>query len=249
MQASATATAFDAVEIFESASPPEEEDGEERPRPEEGADDQWEDNDTPETATELRSGSFDLVGMDLDWFVMNTQSSGAIVLEITGSEGDLDLAIFDDRLDFENPLAFSAEAGSNERLEIEVPAGRYFAVVLPYEGQGGHYTLTSVVPDGAEPEPDDDGFEENDTPETATELRSGRLDMVGVDLDWFVMNTPTSGTIALEITGSEGDLDLAIFDSGLDFANPLAMSADVGSNERIEIEVPAGRYFAVVLPY
>jgi hypothetical protein len=116
--------------------------------PVQGGDDSYEPNNTPQEARVLGSGSYDLMGMDSDWFMIDVAVGGPISIEIEGSSGDMDLFIYDDPTSEDGILAYSIEAGTNDYVGGEIDPGRYYIEVWPYEDQTGAYTLHLSLPDG-----------------------------------------------------------------------------------------------------
>jgi len=108
-------------------------------------DDEFEENDSPAQAiTIVETGTFELMGLDQDWFMFDAGNGGTISISISGNEGDLDLGLFD-ALDFDDTVANSGHEGSNEAVEAVIGPGVYYFVVLPFEGQTGAYTMTVMT--------------------------------------------------------------------------------------------------------
>ena len=104
-----------------------------------GGDDEFEPNDTASEAGFITEGQYNLVGQNEDWFDFYMPAGGRITVTIQGSEGDLDLFLFDPSGE---KVAESFDYGSNEQVTFEGPSGTYTIAIAPYENQGGSYTLT-----------------------------------------------------------------------------------------------------------
>ncbi|MBX3397030.1 MAG: M4 family metallopeptidase [Phycisphaerae bacterium] len=147
MQSQATARAFDTVQIFGNGSPVP------NPTPNpipNGADDQFEDNDSPEQAAQLFAGASGLVCNDDDWFFLDIVQGGRLPVEVIGDGGDLDLYVFDAA---GNLLGSGESEGSYESVQVEVGAGRVYILVYPYDGMTAGYTLAISGDTGRTPEP------------------------------------------------------------------------------------------------
>lgn len=146
-QALRTAAAFDAVEIFAGGtggnSDSGDNDGDRHP----AGDDRLEENDGDTQAAEIAAGTYQLQGLDHDWFLIRISEPGTLLVEISGPSGDLDLGVSDAA---GNVIGISNALGSNERVEGSVVAGDVYVLVAPYDGQTSAYTLrvstTGIAP-------------------------------------------------------------------------------------------------------
>jgi hypothetical protein len=210
-------------------------------------DDSYEENDTSSQSRTITAGSHSLQGLDDDWFAIGVDT-GTTTVEISGSAGDLDLYIFDSATQQE--LGRSEATGSNESVEVSTTAGTLLVAVIPYEGQSSEYTLSISVPEDVVDDPQtpamsDDDFEDNDTAQRAALMAAGSYSLEGLDNDWFRV-TAATGEIRVSISGSQGDLDLGLFDvSGAS----IALSETSTSNEVVQASVNAGDYLVYVVPY
>jgi len=118
-------------------------------------DDQFEDNDTMEASALITNGSYDLMGADEDWFVLETNAGFSVTVE--GNQGDLDLVVLDGNGEL---IGSSESTSSNEAVSGTTATGAVIVLVFPYDGQGGAYRLT-VNGDGGANQPiiPDDGFD------------------------------------------------------------------------------------------
>lgn len=202
----------------------------------------------------LGEGSFSLTTKYDQFFMIRAEHSGALIVEMTGNQGDLDLLLYD--METPDPLAASlGEATSNERIEIDVTEGDYILVIAPWEGQGGSHTLRIDLPDrndtsgGNSGEANDDSFEPDDTPGEAKVIQVGEYDLIGDDLDWFIFDVSTSSDVGIAITAGQGDLDLYLFEAD-DLTNPVDGSfGENTSNEQIRRQLGAGRYLILIEPW
>lgn len=82
----------------------------------------------------------------------------------------------------------------------------------------------------------DDGFEENDTRQTATNLTAGRWrGLVALDDDWYRVTVPGRKKVTLQVLfqHANGDLDLRAYDSG---GTELASSTSATDVESLTLE-------------
>ncbi|MBN2562779.1 MAG: caspase family protein [Phycisphaerae bacterium] len=112
--------------------------------------DEYEENDSMQQAVTINPGTYNLVGMDEDWFHVSIEQQSNLVVKIDGPEGDLDLYVLDSQ---GNVLGASEEEGSQEGLEGLMDAGDLLVVVAPYEGQTSGYTMTVTLSDAGSSQP------------------------------------------------------------------------------------------------
>ncbi|MCA9255439.1 MAG: M4 family metallopeptidase [Phycisphaerales bacterium] len=244
-QARMTAAAFDAVEIFDTGATGGGADN--------GADDDFEENDTLDQAAPISAGTHSLQGLDDDYFLIEVTGAGRMEISIAGPSGDLDLGIYDS----EGALLEVSEAqGSNEGVAGDVTPGVFVARVLPYQGQTSAYTLTLTLPGAGnmgpgapgpkQPTQSDDAFEENDTMGAATPITPGSLDLMGMDPDFFTFDLASDRNVTITVRGPSGDLDLCLVNAN---GAPMLCSENAQTNEQVQGELPAGSYFIAVVPY
>lgn len=120
-----------------------------------GPDDAYEDNDDPDNAAAISSGSSQQYGCpaDADWYVIPLEAGDelSVLIEFDGSAVDLDLFLFGP--DSSGPLDFSTGTGNEESARIVTrQAGTGGILVNPYgTGQGG-YSMAVSVQGGEVPE-------------------------------------------------------------------------------------------------
>ena len=229
--------------------------------------DRFENNDSPATATDLRtiSGSLNEANLsvesgDPDWFRFTLGSTGrpgdAATISFNHALGDLDLALYD--ASGSTRLAVANGVGNTESIGLAgLAAGTY---LLQASGYGGASNPTYTLSLSATPaQSSGDRFENNDSATTATDLRTitGTLTETGLsieaaDPDWFrfTLGGPGSANDALSIAFSHGagDLDLALFDAS--GSQRLGLSNGTGNAERVSLAgLPAGSYLAQVYGY
>lgn len=159
--------------------------------PNNGNDDSFEDNNTHETAKAIQPGQFALVCNDDDWFTM--PAPGYFAVEIDGSEGDLDLFVFE----ADGTLIGSSESdSSSEFVEGFSNSGTIFIAVSPYEGQTGAYTLF-IDGDGS------DSIDNNTPGDTfGNDPLNTPEDLGGISFD------PTDGTLVVPVTCGVGAVQM-----------------------------------------
>ncbi|MBW4492767.1 MAG: pre-peptidase C-terminal domain-containing protein [Oscillatoria princeps RMCB-10] len=228
-------------------------------------DDRYEENDSSESGADLGSltgvTSFeDLVieSGDDDWFSFTTTGTGgfsdALTIDFWGAEGDLDLELLDAN---GNSVGGSFGAGDSETVSLQdLPAGEYFAHVYGFAGASNNYTLTVTAPGGSAASAGDDIYEENDSLETASDLRQlsagantfEDLVIQSGDDDWFKFSLGGIGqfgdALSIDFYHGFGDLDLALYDAD---GNYISGSAGVTDNETISLQgLQAGDYYAQI---
>lgn len=227
-------------------------------------DDSFEENDSPETASDLgtisqREEFSDLVmADDVDWYRFQTDRLGDdaahVTVRFSHDEGDLDIQLFDSAGQLVN---FSTSTTDAERISLTgLPAGEYLLAVYGYQGATNpHYALE--IDPGRDSTQLDDRFEENDSPETASDLGtiSGRQEfselVMADEVDWYRFQTDRPGDDAAHITvrfsHDQGDLDIQLFDSAGQLVN---FSNSATDTERMSLaELPAGEYILAVYGY
>ena len=178
-------------------------------------DDEYEDNDTLETAALIGLGNhLGLQAYDDDYFQVNVIPGRGLEVTISflSELGDLDLEVYD-----EQGAILGASVSINDVESLALYAGaanaKYFVRVYGYESATNSYVLTldDVVP------PQEDAHEENDTAETAAEIVAGSYQLASLDDDWFRVSVPagSSVTVRLELIHELGDLDTDLFDQNL----------------------------------
>jgi len=211
----------------------------------EGSDDDYEENDDETQAAAIQPGTYQLQGLDDDFFYFHVAEAGDVTVEITGPTGDLDLGVFDSSGTL---LSESVGPDSNESVQVAVDAGDVYVLVRPYNGMTSSYSLSITVEGGTPPPPpSDDLFEENDTPEQAAAIQPGQHQLEGMDEDWFLVSVREPSDVTVRIAGPEGDLDLGIYDTQLTLL--VASAGENTSNESVDVSVQPGDLFIRVIPF
>jgi hypothetical protein len=216
-----------------------------------GADDQFEDNDTIDTATNLgtltdATNLADLSLRDDDWYTFTTAGTGraedSISIFFQHALGDLDMELYDSG---GNLINFANGVADSEVLSLDgLAAGAYFLRVLGFDGATNPVYSMAIVPPGA-----DDSYEDNDTAAAASDLGQLTNDLTidGLTLnddDWYRFSIPTAGTtndyVSLGFSHAQGDIDMQLFDAA---GNLLRVSNSAGDGEFVPLEgLPAGAY-------
>jgi hypothetical protein len=210
-------------------------------------DDNYEENDTLESATPLtenRLSAIDGYGLqwDDDWFEIEIpEGSERLIVDLTFShaEGDIDLDLYDASGNF---LANSTSVSDNETITHTTPSGGTHYLKVYYGNQGNQYDLSWQVSTPLL----DDPYEENDSRPFAHDLSYdegswlSELSGKGIqqDEDWFkIYATPgyEQLQVDLKFIDDEGDLDLALYD---DNGTLLSYSDSVNDNETIAHTLP-----------
>ena len=229
--------------------------------------DRFENNDTAATATDLRtiSGTTTETGLsieagDPDWYRFTLAAAGRsgdkATITFTHALGDLDLAVYGS--DGTTRLWISEGTGNSEEIGLAgMPAGTYYVRVYGYAGAANpSYSLSlSAAPATVV----GDRYENNDTPATATDLRTisgttteSSLSIEAGDPDWYRFTLGSAGRagdrLAIGFTHAQGDLDLELYAS--DGTTLVDYSEDTDNTEEISLAgLPAGNYYARVYGY
>ncbi len=91
----------------------------------------------------------------------------------------------------------------------------------------------------------DDGFEDNDTLDSAAPVSTGRLDAVCLDMDWFALTIEDTGHLTLRLQTSEPGLTLAVYDRD---QRMLAETFGDLPDESLELLVTSGPVYIAVAP-
>ncbi|MEK6643808.1 MAG: S8 family serine peptidase [Planctomycetota bacterium] len=105
-----------------------------------GLDDEAEPNDTMEQAVFLNPGSYELQGLNNDYFSIET-GRGMLTVTIQGPQGDLDLGVNFAAENARNAMTSERE-DSNETVIVEVSEGEHVILVAPYQGRTSGYVLS-----------------------------------------------------------------------------------------------------------
>ncbi|NCG09079.1 MAG: hypothetical protein GWO81_05865, partial [Verrucomicrobia bacterium] len=215
----------------------------------EEGEDIFEENDTLETAYDLRGQENRLLSVigesatqtDQDWYRIETEAGDAAV-QVRASlldAGSIDVALYE----ADSTRINSMTVTSNVFQTLEIPADESTTYYILVEGsnEGLQYDMAW----GARSSFQDDAYEENDLTTEAYALPStlnGKLssiDGLGMlsDSDWYKIDTPDEAyylTLELSFMHSEGDIDIVAWDQNLNF---IAASFGIGDSERVEFAV------------
>lgn len=216
--------------------------------------DQFEQNDTPLTATDLRvmSAQQEFSGLNVqsgddDWYRFNLAAAGRVgdvaQIEFLHALGDIDLQLYEGT----GTTILRSSAGVSDREEINLSglgAGSYLLRVYAITGSTGNpnYRLRfnvspAIIERG-------DIYEDNDRPAVATDLRtvSGdveyeNLSVQAGDEDWFRFSMVGPGRIGdsvrIDFLHALGDVDLQLYDAT--GTRPLFSSMGVADFEQIDL--------------
>ena len=194
---------------------------------------------------------------DNDYYKFNVGSGETyeLIASFSHSEGDLDIALYDDELNF---LEESASASDDESLFIS-SAGTYYLHVFGYDGAEANYSLSGTLGDTTEGGIPEDQYEDNDTFASAygaglvtssqnfvvSELTIDQPD----DEDYyrFELQQDANITFTVNFDHSEGDIDVELYDSS---ENLIDDSTTASNQEFIDLEdLAAGEYVLRVYGY
>jgi hypothetical protein len=233
--------------------------------------DRFEENNTRETATDLRDlqgenpfGDLVILSGDEDWFKFNMLAPGSIgnyiQVDFSHAVGDIDIELFDANNTY---VGGSFNVTDGEYISLAgLSAGQYYLQVYGYNNaQNPDYSLTINTPSVGSVNPDDptptigpDAYESNDTQEEATPI-SASLEIRDLTIhapnndDWFVFTLAQDGRIGdrvrIDYNYAQGDIDLQLLDSQNNFA--IRQSQGVSNTEVISLEgLIEGTYYARV---
>jgi len=232
--------------------------------------DAYEPNDSSDDAVDLRTiegwTSIDELSIhstgDIDWFQFTTSATAteghSVRIDFQHELGDLDMALYNG----DGQLDFSDSVDDFETISLDgLESGTYWIEIFEYSDQTNpEYTLSIEAP--FDHDPDVDRFEENDTLETATAVRSdadtgtlvGFVTLGGLsvhsetDTDLFSFTTVGTGTTAhgvtIEYRHGDGDLLLELLD-----ANGGLVAATTGHDGHAAVSLDgmdAGDWYARV---
>ena len=230
-----------------------------------------EDNDTSQTAFELRDASgfsawhgFSIHdSADVDWFEFELLAEAnwahTVGIDFYHASGDLDLALYNSAGEL---VSDSSGVLDSEEISLQgLGQGTYFLEVTGYQGaMVPGYSIWIDAPHEhhgeQEGEFEPDWAEVNDSAGEATPLREiagySAWDGLSIhdenDLDWFAFELLAEGTthhfVGIDFDDDEGDLDLALFDS-----DGVLLEESTGAADFEEISLagwPAGNYLLQV---
>ncbi|MFX1489015.1 MAG: pre-peptidase C-terminal domain-containing protein [Promethearchaeota archaeon] len=224
------------------------------------SDDNYEENDYYYNAYNLSSyestwiSTIDGSGVQLDddWYEIYIDPGDQrliIDLTFTHADGNIDIEVYNSDLFF---LTGGYSTTDNEYIDYVVPSsGTYYLFIFGSLG-GNNYDLRWNDTPGVPP---DDNYEENDDYGSAYNLSGNEdtwlstIDGFGVQLDedWYeIYMDPGELFLHVELlfTHTNGDIDIQIYNSSLDYIIGSSSSTD---NEYIDYEVPSyGTYYLLI---
>jgi hypothetical protein len=224
------------------------------------ADDDYEENDTLETAWHpgynwVRTWLSDINGLgvqsDEDWYRIDVDpASERIQVDclFTNAEGNIDIELYDSGGTL---LAWSYSANDNEFIDYGISSGGTYYIRVYYGNTGNTYDL--LWHDFTE-----DAYEENDTLETAWHpgynwARTWLSDINGLgvqsDEDWYRIDVDSASEriyVDCQFKDARGDIDIELHDSdGL----LLAWSYSANDNEFIDYGISSGGTYYIRVYY
>ncbi|EGD77783.1 hypothetical protein PTSG_08873 [Salpingoeca rosetta] len=185
-------------------------------------DDQFEDNNDPESATELApfvdSISASICPEDEDYYAIPVCGLGTITVNLAFEHdvGDIELHLFDSSGTLVASSTSSTDHETVQHTDTTGSASMYMVRVYGYQGASAPYAMFfDVVCPPCEP----DSFESNDVPDSATVLSTQHTSFDASicygDDDWYRVPVCAGGriAIAIEFEHAGGDLDMALFNS------------------------------------
>ncbi len=192
---------------------------------------------------------------DRDFFVFTASGAGAMQIDVTTPDSDLDslLFVYSSRGNRGRCIAWDDDSGegTDARITLNVEAGQeYYIRVGGYRRSTGSYTLVLDGPSEGETYIDDFG----DSFEEATVLTlddNGEADQTGEigwsqDQDMFVFTAVNSGTMQIDMTTPNSELDsfLFVYDE-----NQKCITWDddggEGTDAQVTFEVVAGSQYYI----
>ena len=212
-------------------------------------------NDEAENAIPVSPG--DYAGQfacpeNADFYSLHLNAGDTLTIDATfaHAEGDIDIILFDG---FGGILDGAESEDDNESLTVAAPISGTF-VILVYlfedagETTGNDYDLTIAV-DLAEVTCHDDGFEENDGGESASDVDAGTYEnLVACDLDADFFNVAVGVgdqiTIDATFTHEDGNINLFLLDAE---GSLLESSETEDDDEQIVYTAPEASVVSIVL--
>ncbi len=193
-----------------------------------GADDLFEENDASETATNINPGKYvGLICLDDDYYNLSMQRGDfvEITLEFDTNNVDFDLFIFNSSMGL---LCSSQSRYCYESIQIFSENDQSIIILIQSNLGLDIYTLNISLTHFQE-----DIYEENDTPESATVILEGHYaNLMCGDDDYFTITHFAGYYLSIWLTSFESntDLDLRIYNSNMNLLNRSISST---SNEYI----------------
>lgn len=159
-----------------------------------------------------------------DWYFFTPVESGEVSIKLTGLDGDLDFALYDQS---NNIIDYSDNSGSNDEIiRFTAFGGQSYIIEIDNLEQGSDYILL-IDSDASSPLPGIDsvnGRFSQDAGSTQDEALhmgwtregtgyvSGSTGFGGDQSDWFTFKSPNYGRAEFTLTSNVADTDLTIFD-------------------------------------
>ena len=208
---------------------------------------------------------------DTDWFKFELPakgdrlegSSSSLGISLQNSQGDLDLKLYNAN---GGEITSSGTSSNTESINLDsLAGGTYYAEVYGWagdpKGTNPNYSLTlnaptaTTIPGGQDSSIKDDNFEENDSLDTAKDLKNNKSNIAlsqlvskSGDYDYFKFTVPAGvkagSELSIAFTNAVADLDLELYN-----ANKQLIDGSWSSNNGESIDISSlteGEYYARV---
>ena len=208
---------------------------------------------------------------DTDWFKFELPakgdrlegSSSSLGISLQNSQGDLDLKLYNAN---GGEITSSGTSSNTETINLDsLAGGTYYAEVYGWagdpKGTNPNYSLTlnaptaTTIPGGQDSSIKDDNFEENDSLDTAKDLKNNKSNIAlsqlvskSGDYDYFKFTVPAGvkagSELSIAFTNAVADLDLELYN-----ANKQLIDGSWSSNNGESIDISSlteGEYYARV---
>ena len=186
---------------------------------------------------------------DDDWYEVYIDFGyNRLVVELlfTHTEGNIDIEVYNSSFDL---ITYSDSITDNEYINYILPSNGIYYLLIYYDNQGTLYDLRwdDLLTD--------DNYEPNDTYWSAYNISSyegtwlSAIDGLGIqaDNDWYEICIDPGNerlVINLTFTHAEGNIQLEVYDSNIDF---ITYSHSITDNEYIDYIVPSsGTYYLLI---
>jgi hypothetical protein len=204
------------------------------------------------------TGSATITTTEVDYYSFTAGTTGSYTISATTPSSSLDtvLGVFSStgqRLSYNDDVSYPSNTDS--RLTLNLTAGtRYYIGITNYAtASRGAYTWSIDGP-STTTTPTDDAYENNDTQTTAynlgtlTAARTVSSLVMADAADWFRFTTSATGTasstVSISFTNSQGNLQLALYNSA---GTLISTSAGTSNSESVSLNgLAAGTYYVDV---
>lgn len=221
--------------------------------------DALEPNDAAADATPVRedwTSQLTIHPGDRDVFAVTLAQPGSleVKLDFALAQGDLDVALFRGGIAGQ-PLLAANSPVEGETLNTGVlQPGTYFVVVYGYQNATNRYEISIKLQSAQDPGPSPvfDRFEPNDTFELAPvwavpAMEEGVAISSTADVDYYAFDSDGGvREVTMDFAHGEGDLDLYLLDLQ---QKVWGESLTTTNQERLVLQLPAGRYWIKVVGY